>query len=61
MIFHEVVLKALVKLKLEECIDAKIYMDFQYNCLSSYPDWLLTILLPCAINYIILNTPVNIL
>jgi hypothetical protein len=35
-------------------------MDFQYDCPSTYPNWLLTVSLPCLIDYIILNTPVNI-
>ena len=33
---------------------------FRYDIPSSYPDWLLTVPLPCAIDYIILNMPVNI-
>jgi hypothetical protein len=33
---------------------------FKYNQPCSYPDWLLTIPLPHAIDYIILNTPVNV-
>jgi len=33
---------------------------FRYDIPSSYPDWLLTVSLPRAIDYIILNTPVNI-
>jgi hypothetical protein len=32
----------------------------RYDVPSSYPDWLLTVPYPTAINYIILNTPVNI-
>jgi hypothetical protein len=32
----------------------------RYDVPSSYPDWLLTIPYPTAINYLILNTPVNI-
>ena len=34
--------------------------NFRYDISSSYPDWLLTIPYPTAINFIILNTPVNI-
>ena len=33
---------------------------FRYDIPASYPDWLLTVPYPTAINYIILNTPVNI-
>jgi len=33
---------------------------FRYDVPSSYPDWLLTVPYPTAINYVILNMPVNI-
>jgi hypothetical protein len=36
-------------------------VPFRYGYTHTYPDWLLTIPLPRAIDYIILNTPVNIL
>ena len=35
--------------------------NFRYDVSSSYPDWLLTIPLPSAAHYVLLNTPVNIL
>jgi len=35
-------------------------LPLRYDVPSSYPDWLLTVPYPTAINYIILNTPVNI-
>jgi hypothetical protein len=34
---------------------------FRYDVPSSYPDWLLTVPHPIAVNYVILNTPVNVL
>jgi hypothetical protein len=38
----------------------KLEPVFQYDIPSSYPDCLLTVSLPCTIDYIILNMPVNI-
>jgi hypothetical protein len=37
-----------------------ILNPFRYSIPSSIPDWLLTVPLPHTIDYIILNTPVNI-
>jgi hypothetical protein len=34
---------------------------FRYDKPASYPDWLLTVPLPSAINFIILNTPVDVI
>ena len=36
-------------------------LAFRYDMPATYPDWLLTVPLPAAINYIILNTPVNVI
>ena len=34
---------------------------FRYDMPATYPDWLLTVPLPSAVEYIILNTPVNVI
>src|SRR4030095_8493775 len=36
-------------------------LNFRYDRPSSFPDWLLTIPFPSAVNYVISNTPVNII
>ena len=40
---------------------ATSYSNFRYDLPSSYPDWLLTVPTPLAIDYITLCTPINVL